>query len=164
MFILPHIFSLISTNLQSSICHCSSPFLKLPFHLLSRRSSTYGVSLCVCRRHMKICITATWASEGLHDISCSLNMSSKMTLSSAQSDVEAVADASICGDTCTIFADWLMSTADQSMSRMSPQLHLTTVAANTNTYLLDKFTVITCHYLCSFKAQKNYYKMFTRNN
>ena len=149
MFILPHIFSLLSTNLQSSICHCSSPFLKLPFHLLSRRSRT---------AYPFVYVDVTWRSvtpqcgqvRGF-TISCSLYMSSKMKLSSAQSDVEAVADASKCGDTSTIFADWLMSTADQSTSRMSPQLHLTTVAANTNTYLLDKFTVIICH-LCSFKA------------
>ena len=35
MFIAPQLFSILSTNLQSSLFHCSSPFPKLPFHLLS---------------------------------------------------------------------------------------------------------------------------------
>ena len=33
MFIAPQVFSLISTNLQSSFFHCSSPFIKLPFYM-----------------------------------------------------------------------------------------------------------------------------------
>ena len=148
MFILPHIFNLLSTNLQSSICHCSSPFLKLPFHLLSRRSST----AYPFRRHMKFCITATWASEGLHDI---------LQLVHVKQD-EIVTSTVGRGSSRRCIEMWRHQ---HNICRLADvdcrSVNVTNVASTshdhsggtykTNTYLLDKFTGITCH-LCSFKA------------
>ena len=63
------------------------------------QNKMYDVSICVCRRHMKICITATWASEGLHDILQLVHVKQD----EVQSAVLAVVGVSRCGDSSTIF-------------------------------------------------------------
>ena len=48
MFIAPQVFSLPSTNLQSSLFHCSSPFPKLPFYVVSSSVAQHDI---VCKQH-----------------------------------------------------------------------------------------------------------------
>ena len=51
MFFAPRLFSLPSTNLQSSLFHCSSPFLKFPLYMLSSTAHHY----IVCKRYTGGC-------------------------------------------------------------------------------------------------------------
>ena len=48
MFTAPQLFSLIYTNLLSSLFHCASPFLKLPFDMLSYSTAHHYI---VCKQH-----------------------------------------------------------------------------------------------------------------
>ena len=40
--------SILSTNLQYSLFHCSSPFLKLPFYMVSSSTARHNI---VCKQH-----------------------------------------------------------------------------------------------------------------
>ncbi len=51
MDLLNYSSSLLSTNLQSPLFHCSSPFLKLPFYMVSSGTAQHCI---VCKQHTPV--------------------------------------------------------------------------------------------------------------